>query len=312
MSGSSHSRARLSELAVKLRHEPRAVQRFVSRKGFSLLERLGFHVVGNHFYEPIPDLREVDRWWSDSAKPCHGVDLRFDESEQYLAALLDHAGGFSSVYEFGFRDANPSYTSLDALTLYCFLRRERPPTVVEVGQGWSTRVIVAALTDNHRDGSARPRLITVDPHPRIEADSLESTISIETVRRPVQDAADLVLGTLASGDLFFVDSSHVHKPGSDVEAILDELVPRVPVGTHVHLHDIYTPFRYPRDWYARDKRFWNEAEHLEGFLRFNRDFRVTLPLHHLIRSSELLAAWWSQERRLPAEGSAFYLRRTAG
>lgn len=308
-----HSRARWSEIAVKLRHEPRALQRFVSRKTFRLNETLGFHVVGNHFYEPIPDLRDIDRWWSDDAKPCHGVRIDVEGCESYLVDLLDAAPGFASVYEQGFVDANPSFTSLDAVALYCFLRRERPSTVVEVGQGWSTRVIVAALSDNHRAGihEVSPRLVTIDPHPRIDPAALDTPIRIDTHRVPVQSATADVLAALAPGDLLFVDSSHVHKPGSDVETVFDVLIPGVPEGVFVHLHDIYTPYRYPRAWYSEAKRFWNEGEHLEDFLRFNDAFEVVLPVQMLIRQSSLLRDRWQREGRGPLEGSSFYLRRVS-
>lgn len=306
-----HRRERLSEVVGKMRHERNALQRLLSRKSFRFTERLGFHVVGNHFYEPIPDLREIDQWWTDDSKPCDGIDLRSDECDRYLQTLLGEAGSFSTVYASGFRDANPSYTSLDALALYCFIRREQPATVVEVGQGWSTRVIVAALGDNHREGCRQPRLVTIDPHPRLDAAAFDTTIEIDEHRRSVQTAAAEVQQALAPGDLLFIDSSHVHKPGSDVETVFDVLLPHLPVGAYAHLHDIYTPFRYPRDWYLRDKRFWNEGEHLENFLRFNGEFEVMLPLQYLIRRSTALARWWDTSVRGPIEGSAFYIQRVA-
>ena len=47
-------------------------------------------------------------------------------------------------------------------------------------------------------------------------------------------------------------------------------------GVHVHVHDIFLPFEYPREWVTRGRRFWNEQYLLEAFLSCNRDFEVVL------------------------------------
>ena len=37
-------------------------------------------------------------------------------------------------------------------------------------------------------------------------------------------------------------------PGTDVELILTELLPRLPAGALVQIHDIFLPDAYPGDW----------------------------------------------------------------
>ena len=37
-------------------------------------------------------------------------------------------------------------------------------------------------------------------------------------------------------------------PGTDVELILTELLPRLPAGALVQIHDIFLPDAYPEDW----------------------------------------------------------------
>ena len=44
------------------------------------------------------------------------------------------------------------------------------------------------------------------------------------------------------------DSSHILMPGTDVELILTELLPRLPAGALVQIHDIFLPDAYPADW----------------------------------------------------------------
>ena len=57
-----------------------------------------------------------------------------------------------------------------------------------------------------------------------------------------------VTGDLGAGDILFVDSSHVLMPGSDVDCILNHLLPRLPAGVVVHFHDIFLPDAYPAAW----------------------------------------------------------------
>ena len=44
----------------------------------------------------------------------------------------------------------------------------------------------------------------------------------------------------------------------------------------MHVHDIYLPRHYRRDWVMDELRFWNEQYLLQAFLAFNSDFEVLL------------------------------------
>jgi hypothetical protein len=132
------------------------------------------------------------------------------------------------------------------------------------------------------------------------------------MRTPLQAIPPRLWEELGGRDFVFIDSSHVHKFGSDVELVFDRVLPSLATGVAAHVHDIFSPYHYPRDWYVRDKRFWNEGYHLENFLRFNPAFRVLVPTHHLVRDSAGLAAAWPAVSQLDGrdlEGSSFYLER---
>jgi hypothetical protein len=45
-----------------------------------------------------------------------------------------------------------------------------------------------------------------------------------------------------------VDSSHVAMPGTDVDRIVNDVLPRLPAGLLLHIHDILLPDAYPADW----------------------------------------------------------------
>jgi hypothetical protein len=53
---------------------------------------------------------------------------------------------------------------------------------------------------------------------------------------------------LAAGDILFIDSSHILMPGTDVDFLLNEVLPTLPAGVLLHLHDIFLPDDYPASW----------------------------------------------------------------
>ena len=48
--------------------------------------------------------------------------------------------------------------------------------------------------------------------------------------------------------MLFIDGSHISKTGSDVNHLFLRILPRLPPGVVVHIHDICLPFEYPRHW----------------------------------------------------------------
>ena len=86
-----------------------------------------------------------------------------------------------------------------------------------------------------------------------------------------------------SRDLLFVDSTHTVKPGSEVNRLIFEVLPRLAVGCYVHFHDIYWPHVHAPGVLTHDLFFWNEPALLYAFLINNSHFtaRVCMSmLHH--------------------------------
>jgi hypothetical protein len=102
----------------------------------------------------------------------------------------------------------------------------------------------------------------------------ESRLTLD--ERAAQDLTptELVAG-VGPGDVFFIDSTHVAKSGSDVCHLLLHTVPLLPVGAVVHVHDVFWPFEYPDAW-LREGREWTEIYLLQAFLIGNRDWRIML------------------------------------
>ena len=81
------------------------------------------------------------------------------------------------------------------------------------------------------------------------------------VPETVQSApADLFAG-LAPGDAVFIDSSHILMPGSDVDLLFNRVLPELPSGTLVHIHDIFTPYDYPEEWVFGQPRGGNNEQY---------------------------------------------------
>ena len=53
---------------------------------------------------------------------------------------------------------------------------------------------------------------------------------------------------LEAGDMAVFDSSHLLMPGTDVDLILNRILPRLASGVRVHVHDVFLPDPYPDDW----------------------------------------------------------------
>lgn len=305
------ARMRTRERLYKLFHEKGALARFIARRLlFDCFERIGFHVTGDHFYELIPNTRAVARNYSDSARRLDGINWRFAESETEALRLLQAYGKeySATMGRYGFLEGNDYYSGADALILYVVLRDLKPKKMVEVGQGFSTRIALAALDRNAEETGAECEYVSIDPYARFAGQQVPKSVNFRIIRQEFQ--AIPVEPLLENCDFLFVDSSHVYKFGSDVEFEFTRVYPNVPPGTMLHVHDIYSPYNYPLSWMTREKRFWNEQYFLEVLLMFNDVFEVYLPAHMLIRQSQALGE--RLRASLPPFGihsSAFYLLR---
>ncbi|MEW5423280.1 class I SAM-dependent methyltransferase [Amorphus sp. 3PC139-8] len=132
------------------------------------------------------------------------------------------------------------FPRLDAAALYTFVRTRRPGRILEIGSGHSTRFLTRAV----RDGGLESWIGSIDPKPRADI----SKLAVAVDRRTLQEAGDLAGRELVAGDLLFCDSSHVMMPGTDVDIVLNRILPALPAGTYVGFHDIFLPAPYPDAW----------------------------------------------------------------
>lgn len=166
------------------------------------------------------------------------------------------------------------FCGLDAAMLYALIRARAPKRIIEIGCGHSTRFACRAIQDGGaiQDGALQTQFIAIDPQPRADLGGLD----IRFERTTLQQADLALFEALDAGDLLFVDSSHILMPGTDVELVLTEILPRLPVGTLVHFHDMFLPEPYPDSW---EWRGYNEQSAVAGLLLTGR-WRVIFASHY--------------------------------
>jgi predicted O-methyltransferase YrrM len=290
---------------------------------FAFWQRLGLHVTANHFYEPVPDTRELSAGLWETAELTPGIDVR--EAFQ-LALLTRFAERYATEYQrfasqptghpFDYHLDNTQFGKVDAEVLYCFVRDLRPRRIIEIGSGHSTLITALAIAANRVDDPGYAcEFVCVEPFPNATLRAGVPGVS-ELVRRKVQDVPLSRFTVLEDGDILFIDSSHVLKIGSDVQYEFLAVVPRLAPGVLVHVHDIFLPGEYPRHMVLEWHRFWTEQYLLAAFLSFNRCFEVVwgscfMHLHH---AEELAAAFPSYGREGWPSGlppSSLWMRRVS-
>jgi hypothetical protein len=175
---------------------------------------------------------------------------------------------------------NIFFSALDAIALYGLLGVRAPARYVEIGSGHSTRFARRAV----EDFGLRTEIVSVDPHPRAEIDAICDRV----IRQPLEDVDLTVLTGLAAGDMLFLDSSHVTFENSDVTVFFLEVLPRLRTGVIVHIHDIFLPFDYPREW---ADRHYSEQYLLAAYLLGGANrVRPVLPAAYISRHPQLAPA----------------------
>jgi hypothetical protein len=282
---------------------PRSIM--FDKRYFPLWEKRGFHVTLDHFYEPVPSTRELVAHRFDNAGDFRGMDFRDADQIEILnrfAALyrpeydaLPSSGLPGSV---GFHFGNDTFEECDAEVLHCMVRDAKPKRIVEIGSGFSTRLIGSALEANAAEGASCDGFVVIDPFAdRTILDRIPRLTQV--IEKPVQRLDPCFFDCLSDGDILFIDSSHVLKAGSDVQYEFLHILPRLQRGVIIHVHDVFLPEDYPQAWLTDRRWFWSEQYLLQAFLSFNERFRILWAGHymHLKYPSVLSSAFQSYARR---------------
>lgn len=268
-----------------------------------VLFAVGLLPVRKHYYEPFPNPART-------TEPRHLPGIDWNAAAQW--ALVDSFVWADEIGALPQRDiagrsfdpGNPNFRGGDADILYHFVRHQRPRRIIEIGSGHSTLVVAQSLLRNVDEGSPCQHRC-VEPY---EMGWLES-IGVEVVRVPVETLTTDFFATLASGDILFIDSSHVVRPGGDVNFLILDVLPTLAPGVIVHFHDIFSPADYPRQWTDVKALLWTEQYLLEAFLSGSRDWEIVLAANFLCHQDRARLAKICPLMEPDAEPGSIYIRR---
>jgi hypothetical protein len=180
--------------------------------------------------------------------PYTAVEALFDQNQAAFTGMIDLLDDHTTELEkLGPLLDQAWFPALDAALAYVMVRERKPRRIVEVGSGHSTRVLAKA-------SAGAVEILAIDPFPRADIAGLPG---VTVVPSTLQAAPSLPFDGMMAGDMLFIDSSHILMPGSDVDFLFNRVLPRLPVGALVHIHDIYLPFDYPAMWGWRN---YNEQQ----------------------------------------------------
>lgn len=262
--------------AMKTEAAPAPLARMIFR-------RLGVFPIIDNFDEPLFASWNLSSL--ENERSLTGIDFNVDEQlewlnrfvyEQELRAFPLDAPPGAPIFHY----RNGFFEAGDAEYLYSLLRTIKPRKMVEIGSGYSTLMAAQALEANRREDPSRPcEHVAIEPY----ANPWLEKLDVALIRERVELVAPELILDLSAGDVLFIDTSHIIRPQGDVLFLFLEILPRVPEGVFVHVHDIFTPWDYPTDWLVTRNRFYNEQYLLEAFLSLNPEFRIIGALHFLKR-----------------------------
>jgi hypothetical protein len=205
----------------------------------------------------------------------------------------------------GFRIPNSYYSAGDAEFLYQFLRFIKPGRVVEIGSGFSTRIAHLALERNAAETGVHAVHRCIEPY---ETERLDGLSGIDLLTTPLESCNIDWSRELRAGDMLFIDSSHMIRPQGDVLKEYLEILPVLPSGVYVHVHDIFTPRDYPPAWLQEDVLFWNEQYLLEALLSGGSRYEIVAAINYLKHDHFELLRRVCPYLKPGNEPGAFYIR----
>lgn len=223
--------------------------------------------------------------------------LKYTESIWTIKDQKQENNSVNPVWNNGF------LPGLDIISLYTIIAEIKPKRYVEIGSGNSTKVVFKAKQENNLS----TKIISIDPNPRVEIDSLANKI----IREPLEKSGLDIILELEPNDILFIDNSHRILPNSDAMVFFLEILPRLKKGVIVHIHDIYLPYDYPQ--FMCD-RFYSEQYGLAMYLLANPEkFKPILPNYFIYSDKELsnsILPIWDNPTLTNVErhGGSFWIR----
>ena len=270
-----------------------------------------------HYYSPIVNpklLKERENEiWNKNPK-ISGIDFNDD---YHIKVLTEYFPKHISGYKYQekaenvgsdseFYTQNSQFSWLDSRTLFVLLNQWKPKRMIEVGSGFSsllTAHVNHSLLDNSIDFSC------IEPFPREFLKKKIPGLNDVTIEK-VENVDKAVFRALEAGDVLFIDSSHIAKTGSDVNFLFFEILPILKKGVRIHIHDIFLPHEYDKQWVLKENRSWNEQYLLRALLMYSDTFKVLFGCNNAHdKHPDLVAKALNLKNQLSLSGASFWIEK---
>jgi len=230
------------------------------------------NIVPANFYSDIPLVEDIDQSFEyrNAGEEVYNSGIfNRGKLEDFLKILFEYSAEFNpsveknNRYPDAFYWRNPAFSYSDAMAYYCVIRHFKPNHILEIGSGFSTLVANEALRKNGT-GS----LTLIEPYPMKflrTLDCVDSVIESFVQDIPVSDLVDMI----DNSDVWFIDSTHTVKIGSDCLYLYLLVMPRVSEDIIIHSHDIYLPFGFPPNQALEKHIYWTEQYLLYAYMLDN-------------------------------------------
>lgn len=260
--------------------------------------KIGVFPIRNHYYEPQ---FIYSKNFDTQKKRNLAIHFNIPGQLNRLQDFQKYSGELDQLYTH-----NPSFGAGDAELYYLMIRNCKPKHIIEIGSGYSTLLALEAIKKNKADGFTTA-LTCIEPY---EKDWLEKIVEITLIRKPVEQIPVEFFHSLQENDILFIDSSHIIRPENDVLFEYLELLPALHKGVLIHIHDIFSPRHYRKEWLSELYRFWNEQYLLEAFLYYNEAFQIMFSLNYLKNDHFDVLKRTCIHLRPVDEPSSFWLKKT--
>ena len=164
---------------------------------------------------------------------------------------------------------------MDAAVLFAIMQNHNPQHVVEIGSGISTRYM-RYFKDQL---GLNTKITCIDPVPRVNIKNVADTV----IAQPLENVISNNIFNLKSGDIIFLDGSHYVFQGNDTVTFFFKLLPSLPAGVIIHIHDIYLPFDYSE---SVEQQLWSEQYLLAALIQGGfKGFETLYPAYYMSQTN---------------------------
>jgi predicted O-methyltransferase YrrM len=246
-----------------------------------ILNFFGIFPLTDHYYEPQFNFNKLNKNLNNN-RNLPGINLNLNVQLKNLSNLTYR----NELIKLDLEKKSPNYSFYikntffehgDAEIYYQLIRQLKPKNILEIGSGHSTLIALEAIKNNKDINQINTEITCIEPY----ENNWLNNLNIKILRKKIEDIEENYYLNLKSGDILFIDTSHIIRPQGDVLKIFLEILPKLNKGVIVHIHDIFTPKDYPEEWIIKENKFWNEQYLVEALIMNTSKYEIFLMLNYL-------------------------------